>query len=231
MDLNDLLERSAPPIATRIPELGRAITDLASESENGSVEWRHRVALAGVTVAALVGAGSVASAAGVLPGWPVFNTSSGTTCSVEIHADAHTPGDLPEVPATISDNEARATVAEAQAFLRDFNYQEVNRAEAVAWWRTQEDQARQNQPDPGEQAPPLAGDDLEVTAVSQYVAERLRQHLAAQGMDFRAVAWSVSDSCRGDSGPTSGAAHRATRDGARPIGLLRATCSHPRRRC
>jgi hypothetical protein len=196
MDLDDLLERKAPPIAARNHGLVRALGELASEAEAAVAKPRHRVALVGVSVVAILGVGTVASAAGVLPGWPVFDTSSGNHCSIEVHAEAPGPGDVPGVPASINEREARATVAEAQAFLKNFDFDGVDRAEAVAWWRTQETQARENQPDPAEQAPPLEGDDLEVTAVSQWVAAQLQQHLAAQGMDIRAVAYWVGDSCQ-----------------------------------
>lgn len=153
MDLDDLLDRSAPPIAARNPGLGRALGELASQAEGAVARPRHRVALVGVSVAAMLGVGAVASAAGVLPGWPVFDTSSGNNCSIEVRAEAPGPGDVPGVPASMSDREAKATVAEAQAFLKDFDFDGVDRAEAVAWWRTQEKQARENQPDPAEQAP------------------------------------------------------------------------------
>ncbi len=146
-------------------------------------------------MAGVLGIGAVASAAGVLPGWPSFATSSGQTCAVEILASALQPGDGEPISATFSTREKRATLTEAQAFLAEFDYDSVDRQQAIAWWRTEEAKARTEQSDPAERQPKLAGDDLEVTAVSFWVVDQLRADLAAKGLDIRAIGVATSNGC------------------------------------
>ncbi len=146
-------------------------------------------------MAGVLGIGAVASAAGVLPGWPSFATSSGQTCDVAILVSELPPGDGEPIAATFNTTEKRATLTEAQAFLADFDYDSVDRQQAIDWWRTEESKARTEQSDPAERQPKLAGDDLEVTAVSFWVVNELRADLAAHGLDIRAIDVATTSGC------------------------------------
>ncbi|MGY2703308.1 hypothetical protein [Nocardioides sp. HB32] len=189
MNLDDLLTESAPPVIARTPELTRELNDLvaACEASESQRRWPVRAVLVGGAMAGVLGIGAVASAAGVLPGWPSFATSSGQTCDVEILASALPPGEGEPISATFNSTEKRATLAEARAFLADFDYDSVDRQQAIDWWRTEESKARTEQSDPSERQPKLVGDDLEVTAVSFWVVNELRADLAVKGLDIRAI--------------------------------------------
>ena len=189
MDLDELLAASAPPVTARTRQLERELHDLVAvcEAAQSRRRWPVRAALVGGAVAGVLGLGAVASAVGVLPGWSSFFTSSGQTCEIEIAVSALESGDGEPVSSSFSTAEKRETLAEAQAFLETFDYDSVDREEAVAWWKAQESKARAAQPDPAERQPRLTGDDLEVTAVSGWVIKDLAADLAAQGHDIRAI--------------------------------------------
>lgn len=197
MDLDELLVASAPPVTGRTPQLQRELIDLVSACEAAGSRRRRpaRLALVGGAVAGILGVSAVASAAGVLPGWPLFATSSGATCEIDISASAMEPGDGERsTVSTFTAAERRETLVAARALLEGFDYASVDRDRAVAWWKAQESEARALQSDPAERQPKLAGDDLEVTAVSAWAIRQIGSDLAAQGYDIRAidVATSVS---------------------------------------
>ena len=183
-----MLTASAATVTARTPQLDRVLDDLVADCEAAARARRRpvRLALVGAPLAAVLGLGAAATAAGVLPGWPSFSTSSGQTCQIEVWASALAPGDG-EAGSSFSAAQRQETLARAQAFLATFDYDSVDPQRAAAWWREEEAAARAAQPDPGERQPRLTGDDLEVTAVSRWVIESLRSDLAARGLDIRAV--------------------------------------------
>ncbi|GAA4364262.1 hypothetical protein [Nocardioides caricicola] len=187
MDLDQLLDESAPPVTPPTPHLERELHALVAATEPENRRWPRRVTVAAGVAAGVMGLGAAATAAGVLPGWPSFSTSSGQTCTVEVWAEELAPGDGEPVSATFTEAERAATLTAARAYLADFDYAAVDRAQAIAWWQDEERRVRAAQDDPAERQPRLTGDDLEVTAVSRWVIDRLRSHLAGQGLDVRAV--------------------------------------------
>lgn len=196
MDLDELLERSAPPICARGPrmheELGRLVRD--SETAAGRRRRSVRLGVAGVAVAAVVGLAPVASAAGLLPGWAEWSTTQGSSCEIQLDASLRRDGDGELITKTFSDAEQRATYAAAQEFLTEFDYDSVDRDEAIAEWQAQEARIRAGQR-PDERQPALRGDDLEVTAVLTQVVNRLRDYLQQRGLDIRAVMVSSGNRC------------------------------------
>ncbi|GAA4118966.1 hypothetical protein GCM10022215_21110 [Nocardioides fonticola] len=184
--LDDLLNRAAAPVSERTAELRREL-DLLVEATAPTAR-RRTVRAFGVAGAVAAGMGLTtvaASAAGLLPGWTLLNTESGQTCQVRVAADAH-DGDAHDGQFTAS--ERATTLAAARSFLDSFDYSSVDHAQAIAHWQAEEDAAIQGQPDPSERQPRLEGDDLEVTAVSYEVTQRLEDHLTAEGLDIEAVA-------------------------------------------
>jgi hypothetical protein len=198
MDLDELLDTSAPRATPPTRRLQRELDDLVAACEEAQTTRRGpaRVAVVGAALAAVLGLGAVASAAGVLPGWPSFSTSSGQTCAIEISADPLEPGEGEQpVASSLSTAEKDASLAAARSYLEDFDYDAVSRPEAIAWWRGEEDRVIAAQSDPTERQTRLTGDDLEVTAVSHWVVDKLRVHLAAQGLDIRAIDVWIGDTC------------------------------------
>lgn len=189
MDLDELLSRSAPPLTPRTPQLERELHHLvaASEAAQARRRWPIRTALVSGALAGTLGLGAVASATGVLPGWPSFSTSSGQTCEIALSASALEPGDGEPVAASFRAAERQETLAAARAFLADFDYDSVDRRQAIASWQAEESRVRAAQTDPAERQPRLTGDDLEVTAVSRSVITDLDAALAAKGLDIRAI--------------------------------------------
>lgn len=189
MDLDELLDAAAPPVTTPTPELRAELNTLIVASE--AAQRRRRpahIALVGGVVAGVLGLGTVASAAGILPAWTLLTTSSGQTCEVAVHADLLEPGDGEPIGGTFSRPEQESTLTAARAFLEDFDYGSIDRDEAIAQWQAVERKARAQQLDPAERQPRLVGDDLEVHAVTHGVVERLRSDLASRGLDIRAIA-------------------------------------------
>lgn len=195
MDLDQMLDEAAPPVTARTPELHQELRATVVASEPVQRRRRSaRLAVAGGIVAGVVGLGTVASAAGILPGWTMLTTASGQTCEVQVGADLMTPGDGEPITATFSRAEQEETLAAARAFLEGFDYDSIDRQDAIAAWQAAEAEARAAQEDPAERQPKLEGDDLEVHAVTWLVIQRMRATLAAQGHDIRAISITTTSS-------------------------------------
>jgi hypothetical protein len=200
MDLDELLDTSAPSVTTHTRELRCELDSLAAACEQAHARRSRpvRIAIVGAAFAGVLGLGAVASAAGVLPGWPSFSTSSVQTCEIAIYADPLEPGDGEQpIAASFSAAEREQSLTAARRYLENFDYGSVDRLTAIAWWKSEEDAARAAQSDPAERQPRLTGDELEVTAVSHWVVDQLGAHLAAQGLDVRAINVWIGDTCRG----------------------------------
>jgi hypothetical protein len=196
MDLDELLERSAPPTSTRGPRRDEELDRLVGTSETAAGRRRRsvRLGVAGVAVAGVVGLAPVASAAGLLPGWATWSTTQGSDCEIRVDASLGRDGDGELITKTFTDAEQRATYEAAQKFLTEFDYDSVDREEAISEWQTQEARIRAGE-EPDERQPALHGDDLEVTAVSTQVVDRLRHYLQQRGLDIRAVMVSTGNRC------------------------------------
>lgn len=192
--LDERLDAAATPISERTPELRRELDALVSLTMP-TQRPRRRTVRASVVAGAVAGAlglATVASAAGLLPGWALLTTDTGQTCEVRVAADAL--GSDGERGPQFTPSKQAETLASARVFLADFDYASIDRDEAIAHWQAEEDAATGAQGAPAERQPRLEGDDLEVTAVSHEVTERLGDYLNAQGLDIRAVdvSWSAS---------------------------------------
>ena len=195
MDLDQLLDGAAPRVSAQTPERQQELHALVLATEPTHGHRRPvRLAVVGGVIAGVVGVGTVASAAGLLPGWTVFSTSSGQTCEVSVKANLLTPGAGEPISATFSLAEQQATLAAATSFLERLDYASINREAAIARWRAIETKIRAAEPDPAEKPPRLQGDDLEVHAVTNVVIDRMRSALAAQRHDIRAISVSVDSS-------------------------------------
>lgn len=198
MDLDDVLSGAAPAVTQRTPELQQELRALVMESEAVQRRGRRlvRVGFVGSVVMGALGLGTVASATGMLPGWTLLGTASGQTCEVQVHAGPLEAGDGEPVSASFSRGEQAESLAAAEAFLRSFDYDSVDHREAIAEWRVAESEVRRAQEGAGERQPRLEGDELEVTAVTHAVVERMQSELAADGLDIRAInVWVSSTGC------------------------------------
>lgn len=198
MDLDDVLTAAAPAVTPRTPQLHQELEALVMESEAVQRRGRRgvRMAVVGSVVSGALGLGTVASATGILPGWTLLGTASGQTCEVQVHAGPLGAGDGEPVSATFTRAEQDEALAAAQAFLRSLDYESIDHQKAIAEWRTAESKVRHAQTGAVERQPRLRGDDLEVTAVTHAVVERMRSELAADGLDIRAInVWVSSRGC------------------------------------
>jgi hypothetical protein len=191
MDLDDHLDErlreAVPPLAARTPEMRSEVRALVEASTLVQRRRRgmSRASLVAVATVGALGVGTAAAAAGLIPGWSVL-TGSGQTCQVEVVAGPGHAGD-DEPGAQFNATERADAVTTTRVFLQDFDYDSIDRQAAISRWQTAEDAAVAEQPDPEERQPALTGDDLEVTALTYEVTTRLRDHLAARGLDIRAV--------------------------------------------
>lgn len=185
--LDERLREAAPPVSMRTDGMRRELHALVEAATPLQRRRRKmpRASLVAVTTVGAFGVGTVAAAAGLLPGWSML-TGSGQTCQLEMTASAPLAGDG-EPGTNVDATEQSKAVAAARVYLQNFDYNAINRNTAISHWQTAEDAATAAQSDPSERQPRLAGDDLEVTALTYEVTTRLSDHLASQGLDVRAV--------------------------------------------
>lgn len=201
MDLDDLLDRSAPPTAVRTPALERELTALvlATESAGRPRPKALRTAWVGALATGLVGVGTAgAMAAGLVPtpSWVPWSTSSGTNCEMRFYANPAGPDGEP-LNGTYSDAEKGRAVAEASIFLAGFDYDSIDEAEAIKKWQQEEAATIASVTDPAERQPPLTGDELEITAVGAEVWDHLAAHLQAEGTPAELVVFGQGWRCNG----------------------------------
>lgn len=191
MDFDEQLDQrlweATPPVSARTPEIRRELDALVVAATPVQRRRRRmtRASLVAATAVGAMGVGTAAAAAGLIPGWSVL-TGSGQTCQVHVIAAAAQAGDGGP-NATFDATERAEAVGAARIFLEGFDYDSIDRDAAISRWQAAEDAAIAAQPDPAERQPALNGDDLEVTALTYEVTTRLGNHLAARGLDIRAV--------------------------------------------
>lgn len=185
--LDERLRAARPPVSARTPEMRRELDALVDAATPVQRRRRRlsRASLVAATAVGVLGAGTAAAAAGLIPGWSVL-TGSGQVCQVDVIAAAPLAADG-EPGAQFDRAERAETVAAARIFLQGFDYDSIDRDAAISRWQAAEDTAIAAQPDPAERQPALTGDDLVVTALTHEVTSRLGDHLAARGLDIRAV--------------------------------------------
>lgn len=205
MDIDNLLARSAPPVAPRTGQLKDDLRALVRESEPARRAHRRisRTAVGAGIVTGVLSLGVVGAAAVINDGAPWFTTTSaGNPCEMEFSVEPVGPEDAPNgEPAMImagrthwpSAAEQKTTVAEARQFLAGFNYDAIDRVAAAR--RFDVDQRRIISAAPtGEAQPLLTGNDLETTAVGGVVFDALSAHLRAKGLSPYAVVTATGSS-------------------------------------
>jgi hypothetical protein len=184
--LDERLREAAPRLTARTPEMCRELHALVEAAT--PLQRRRgatRASLVAATAVGVLGVGTAAAAAGLIPGWSVL-TGSGQSCRVDVTAGPMSADDgQPDV--RFNATERAETVTAARVFLLGVDYDSIDRDAAIARWQAAEDTAIVAQPDPAERQPALTGDDLEVTALTYLVTTRLGDHLAARGLDIRAI--------------------------------------------
>ena len=202
MDVDSLLDASAPALAPRTPALRDELTALAEAAETSvrPRRGRRRMAIVGGAVAAVL-AGTAATTAAVGPrAWTSWLSGEGHgTCQMEIMVGPAGPDALGGEPNKWPDPFPYARrdrmVAEARAFADSFDYGGIDQAQAVRVWQAQETKtiarekanngrhAKPDEPvDPPQ--PKLSGDQLTSTAITTWMLDKLDAHLAAEGYDM-----------------------------------------------
>lgn len=193
MDLDELLDTSGPPLAARTPSLSRELAAIVAKSEAAAAPPRRRMRLivAGSMAAGVVGLGSAATAAGLLPAghWP-WSTSAGNSCQLTFDVvlngvDGNVSNPAPGL-ASMSLADKQAVLTAARQFLSSFDYASIDRKEAIANWQVGEAKAIAAEA-PEERQPKLTGDELELQAVSAEVNRQLDAYLAARGLNPSAI--------------------------------------------
>lgn len=186
--LDSLLAHAMPATVASTADLRHELVLMA---EHAGTVPRRRLGLVAGGVVGILGIGTAASAAGLLPGWQLLPTQGGQTCEVAVVASEREAS-----PARFSESEQQRTLREAQRYLMTLDYDAVDRVEAIAAFQREEDIVIASQPDPAERQPRLTGDDLEVSAVFRAVTDDLAGHLASQGLNVEAieVGW-LADGC------------------------------------
>ncbi|ADB35607.1 hypothetical protein Kfla_6615 [Kribbella flavida DSM 17836] len=205
MDLDHLLDSSAPPIARRTADLERELHRLVLDAESAARPRRRslRIGLAGALATVVIGAGTAGGmAVGLVPAphWVPWTTPAGSQCSIEFTVSPVVdlpPGDGDARSRGHSAAEKQAAVAEANRFLKSFDYSSIDQAAAIREFQKAEDAAIAGQPDPAERQPRTTGDDLVLSAVGVEIWERLAADLTAKKLEPYALNYSTAYRCGG----------------------------------
>lgn len=201
MDLDELLDASAPPIVARTPALSEELAALVEGSDAAAATSRRRISLivAGALAVGAVGVGTTAAATGFLPAahWP-WSTSTGSTCQVTFDVVLNGVGGDVDNPApglaSMTLAQRQEVLVAARTFLSSFDYASIDRRQAIARWQADEAKAMAGEP-ADERQPRLVGDDLELAAVNAEVNRRLDEHLVRRGLNPHAIIPFGSNRC------------------------------------
>jgi hypothetical protein len=183
-----MLEDAGPAVSARSAELEAELEALILTTETCAAKRRPslgvRLGIAAGTALGVVGVAGVANAAGIGPSfeWVPWHTESGTSCQFRTQAtpDGLLPTSERDAP---SERETRRAVAAAAAYLRTFDYDSIDVAEAIRQYEVLPDQ------------PDFTGDQLELTAVNSYVAGVVNDYLEQQGLNPTAVLYATETRC------------------------------------
>lgn len=193
MDLNDLLNRSAPTVAPRSSELAKQLDDLVvgAESMARSAGRRYRAGLVSALTAGVLGVGAAgAMATGVVstPGWVPWTAGSGATCEMQFEAVPDLGVGVESPSRTYTAAEEQQAVAEANRFLDGFDYSTIDADEAIEKWAQTEVSAGGSDPDAVRRDEAMEETNTELDAVGREVADRMNRHLEGEGLPSGAVA-------------------------------------------
>ena len=202
MDLDRLLDSSAPPIAPRTAVLESELHRLILDAEAAARPARRglRIGLAGALATVVIGAGTAgAMAAGLVPTpqWVPWTTPAGSQCGFDITVSPViklAPGDGDPRQHGHSEAEKQAAVAEANRFLKSFDYSSIDQAAAIRKFQKGEDAAIAAEP-PGERQPRMTGDDLALMAVAAEIWDRLEADLTAKNLEPYALTYIPAYRC------------------------------------
>lgn len=198
MDLDDLLDQSAPPVSQRTTELQNDLNDLVLTTEAVARPRRGR-RIAAVSLVAIATAGFGTTAAGItpMPSWMPFVTSAQTHCEVSYVVEPSSPGNGEPQSWDFPEAEAAHAAKVATAFLAQFDYAGIDKDAAIRRLQATEEAIIAAQSDPAERQPRSTGSHLEVQAVSWQVWTELRDHLESQGISPDAVQFNYRSRCDG----------------------------------
>lgn len=197
MDLDELLERSAPPTTPRNATLQDELLRVVASTE-AAVRPRRRARRIGLVSVAATGvfgvgtAGAVATGIVPTPSWIPWSTAD-SACEMQFRASAAGPDGEP-LSRHYAPAEKQRAVAEATRFLAAFDYSSINEAEAIRAWKDIENDAIAGQ-EPDERQPPLTGDDLALTAVRHEVWKQLSVDLTEHAIPTELIVFSTVWRC------------------------------------
>lgn len=203
MNLDHLLDSSAPSTAPRTAELDRELHRMVLDAESAArpVKRSLRIGLAGALATVVFGAGTAgAMAVGLVPTpkWVPWTTLSGSHCAIEFTVNPvieGRPGDGDPRQHGHSEADKQAAVAEANRFLKSFDYSSIDQAAVIRKYQKEEDAAIAAQSDPAERPPRATGDDLALTAVGAEIWHRLDAHLTAKNLEPSALTYMTGYRC------------------------------------
>lgn len=205
MNLDELLDRSAPRVAGRTPELRHELRMLVVKTDAVRRSRRRRRALltgVGVVAAGIAGWGA-ADGAGLTGGrhFP-WTDPAGSACTLSFvvgpvsgdPGSSNSPGDPRDVPKHINPIAQQKAVADARRFVASFSLDSVEEKQAVKVYRAvqKRNAARGLQPDPA------TGDDFVLASVGYLFGQELDSYLRTHGDTPSLVASSYSgggDAC------------------------------------
>ncbi|TWG92000.1 hypothetical protein L615_007500000100 [Nocardioides sp. J9] len=201
MDLDDLLDRSAPSVTPPSAELENDLGAMVRASAPRGPGRRPIRVLVGTGVTAgLLGLGAVGAAAAINGGVPWFtSTGSGESCELEfdvrpVGPEGAASGELAAVmagrTAWPSLEEQQEVAVAARDYLAAYDFDAVDREAAVQDADAAQRRVRaEAAPEEAQQL--LTGDDLEMHAVSRKVVADLTAHLESRGMDPHVIVSTV----------------------------------------
>ncbi len=190
MDLDELLNTSAPPVAARTPELTHELRVLVVKTEAARPARRRRRALVtGLAALAVVAAGwGAADAAGLTGGRVLpWTDPAGSACTLSfgvgpVSGDPTSfdyPGDPKDVPKRIDPVAQEKALSDARRFLASFDLASVDQKQAVAQYQAGQDKVAAHCGDPD----PATGEDLVMASLDYLFGRELDSYLRAHGDD------------------------------------------------
>lgn len=190
MNIDDLLNSSAPPVAMRTPEfedeLRRTVIASGARRARGG---RHLSAGFIAFVVLLVGTGGyAAAAAGGLIGAPFgWGSETGADCNAEVEFFTYNEMGGEPMSQDWPDEVQVAARDAANAFAASFDFDAVDRDEAVKAFRAEEKKIIEGQPDPEERQPYASDEEAELYGTLRIFYDEVRAHLVEKNLPTETI--------------------------------------------
>lgn len=190
MNIDDLLNSSTPPVAMRTPEFKDELRRTVTVSGARRARGRRRLSAGSIAfVAVLVSTGGyAAAAAGGLVGAPFgWGSETGAECNAQVEFYTYNEAGGEPMSRDWPNEIQVATRDAANAFAVSFDFDGVDRDEAVKVFRAEEKKIIEGEPDPSERQPYASDEQAELNGVLDIFFDEVRAHLAEKDLPMETI--------------------------------------------